>query len=312
MPRIKPTMEIKRVLRRGNKNSRVLLQDGTEVVVSNDSLRFGSGVPVLSLVKSSDQIETVQTVQERFDHLEKLVAMVVAGQSPSVIICGDAGIGKTYLVRQQLQKAGLAEQVVSADASEKPEKTPKKKEHKGPPDRHKKNTYFFVKGYSSPMGLYQVLHDNRSAIIVFDDCDSIFKAPVSVNILKSALDSYDTRIVSWMSVAAEKMGLDSRFEFKGKIIFISNLTEAQFDEAVKSRSFLVNIHLSRKEIWERMESLLCYIEPRVDVDMKSEVLNFVGMNYEKFKEFNMRTLIKAIRIRQSGTPNWKAMILSFA
>lgn len=46
------------------------------------------------------------------------------------------------------------------------------------------------------MGLYMALFINRDKLIVFDDCDSVFGNIDSVNILKAALDSYDTRMVS--------------------------------------------------------------------------------------------------------------------
>lgn len=301
-------MKIERVLRRGKLNSRVVLEDGTEQVVPNEKANPGTA---LTLAHSVSAVQEVgPSVQERFEHMEHLVSMVIAGQSPSVIICGDAGIGKTYMVRQRLQQAGLDEELVTADTN--PPESDKKKKRRTPPPVKKPRSYLFVKGYSSPMGLFQVLHDNRESIIVFDDCDSVFKTPVSVNILKSALDSYDSRIVSWVSPAAAKMGLDPRFEFKGKIIFISNLAPSQLDDAVKSRSFVVDISLTRKEIWDRMMSLLPSIEPKVDMSVKDEVINFLGFNLDKFVEFNMRTFIKAIRIRQGGSPNWKEMVLKFA
>jgi hypothetical protein len=308
-------MEIKRVIRRGKQNSRVELADGTERVVPTTSLLLSDNKPTLTIVQPTTQsVETPSlSVQERFAHMERLVSLVIEGRSPSLIICGDAGIGKTFMVRQQLQHAGLNEQVVSADATDaKPDNKKKQLRRLFGADKKRNNTYIFVKGYSSPMGLFQILHDNRESIIVFDDCDSVFKTPVSVNILKSALDSYDTRIVSWVSPAAEKMGLESRFEFKGKIIFISNLPELDLDEAVKSRSFVISVTLTRKELWDRMMALLPNIEPKVDMVIKDEVINFMGFNIDKFRDFNMRTFIKAVRIRTSGDPNWKEMVLKFA
>jgi hypothetical protein len=285
-------MEIKRVIRRGKQNSRVELADGTERVVPTTSLLLSDNKPTLTIVQPTTQsVETPSlSVQERFAHMERLVSLVIEGRSPSLIICGDAGIGKTFMVRQQLQHAGLNEQVVSADATDaKPDNKKKQLRRLFGADKKRNNTYIFVKGYSSPMGLFQILHDNRESIIVFDDCDSVFKTPVSVNILKSALDS-----------------------FKGKIIFISNLPELDLDEAVKSRSFVISVTLTRKELWDRMMALLPNIEPKVDMVIKDEVINFMGFNIDKFRDFNMRTFIKAVRIRTSGDPNWKEMVLKFA
>lgn len=315
-------MKVKRIIRRGNTNSRVELEDGTVVLVPNTSLNQDHIVdPVAEpapVPESVPMVATQQSVAERFANLESLVDMVIAGQSPSLIICGDAGTGKSFLVRQRLRKAGLQEQTVTADANDaskakvKDARSSMGRSFLDKPKAVPKNTYLFVKGYSSPMGLYQVLHNNRQATIVFDDCDSVFKDATSVNILKSALDSYDVRMVSWMSTATDKMGLDNSFEFKGKIIFISNLPLPRLDTAVKSRSFSVEISLTRIELWQRMLELLPSIEPSVPMDLKTEVLNHLAYHLDAFTEFNMRTFIKAIRLRQSENPAWRDMVLKFA
>lgn len=336
-------MNIKRVIRSGSKNTRVELEDGSQVLIPNTELAARmlqageqNTEPTTDQVAAdydplrptwADPAQQVQaqpvtdtnpnvapahqSVAERFAHLESLVDLVIYGGSPSLIICGDTGVGKTYVVRQRLQKSGLHEQVVSADAAE-PAKAKGKPARAAVEKRPTVKSYLFVKGYSSPMGLYQTLHNNRNAIIVFDDCDSVFKDAVSTNILKSALDSYDVRIVSWVSVATEKMGLESRFEFKGKIIFLSNLPLARLDPAVKGRSFSLEMTLTRVELWHRMNEVLAQIEPTVSMDIKLDALNHIALNMDSFYEFNMRTLIKAIRIRQSGNPSWKDMVLKFA
>ena len=46
-----------------------------------------------------------------------------------------------------------------------------------------------IKGKASPLSMYTALFKYKNKIIVFDDCDSVFKNKDSVNILKSALDS---------------------------------------------------------------------------------------------------------------------------
>lgn len=295
-------MRIVGIVKRGKLNTRVQLEDGTTTLVKNDQLMLVVPSPTAAVVNP------VTSVQERFSNLEKMVALVVGGHSPSLLICGDAGIGKTYTVRQQLTKSGLSE---VCTAAEEPEGKKKKKD-KPKLVKAGKQDFLFVKGYSSPMGLYQILHNNREALIVFDDCDAVFKADVSVNLLKSALDSYDRRIVSWYSPKCLELGLQQQFEFKGRVIFISNIPEEKLNEAVKSRAFTISLTLTKPEIWGRMLSLIDNIEPRVDPALKSEVINFMGSEIEQFESFDMRTLIKAIRIRQSGEPDWQRMVLAFA
>lgn len=210
---------------------------------------------------------TQLTPAERFEHVGMLVDMVVEGISPSVLITGLSGIGKTYLVKDRLKENGLEEDV----------------------------DYVMVKGHSTPMGLYRTLHDHRDQKIVFDDCDGVFKENKAIGILKAALDSYDTRTISWNS---ERMpdDLDSPFIFTGQIIFVSNLLASQVDNAVKSRTFVVDLQMSRQEICEYIETILHRIDEKLSTDELGDVLTEVTKRCDAFENFNIRTFLKACRI----------------
>lgn len=287
---------IKRILNRGTKNTRVELENGTSTLVSNEEVsKWEASFKTQSNSTTLTPAEVRAAVSEHFGHLEVLVDLVVQGKSPSLIVCGDAGIGKTFLVRQRLRKMGLQEQVsIDSGSVAMP------------------NTYLFVKGHSSALGLYTILHNNRESTIVFDDCDSVLKDATAVNILKAALDSYDDRTVSWISSTVVSAGLETRFEFKGRIIFLSNLPMDRIDNAVKSRSFTLEISLTRSELCERMSDILPNIEPNVSMSLKQEVLAHLAANKTMFSEFNMRTLIKSIRLRQSNHPSWQKLVCKFA
>jgi hypothetical protein len=66
-------------------------------------------------------------------------------------------------------------------------------------------------------------------VLVFDDCDSILLDDVALNLLKGALDSGKKRKISWLSEssALRREGIPDSFEFKGSVIFITNL---KFDQ----------------------------------------------------------------------------------
>ena len=99
--------------------------------------------------------------QQMFNNLERLTKMVGKGIQPSLVITGRAGTGKTFLVKDTLTKMGLTES----------------------------NEFVHFKGRATAAGLFVTLYDNCDKIIVLDDCDSVFKDPDAVNMLKAALDS---------------------------------------------------------------------------------------------------------------------------
>lgn len=229
-----------------------------------------------------------------FDELRSLVIMVMDRINPSLIVTGRGGIGKTHTVTSTFKEFDLVKDV----------------------------DYVIIKGASTALSLYKALYTNNEKIIVFDDCDSIFKDADGVNILKGALDSYEEREISWLSRSTydpetqgptESKPVPNRFVFDGQIIFISNLDINQIDPAVRTRSYTININLTEDQVFVIMEKSLPNILPNVDLGLKKEVLEFMKNEYSSSEEtVNMRTLIKAIKIRLSGAPNWKKLASKYA
>jgi hypothetical protein len=229
-----------------------------------------------------------------FDELRTLVIMVINNVNPSLIITGRGGIGKTHTVMSTLKEFDLV----------------------------KDEEYVVVKGASTALSMYKELYNNNGKIVIFDDCDSIFKDADGVNILKAALDSYDEREISWLSKSTydpatqsptESRPVPNRFTFDGQIIFISNLPMEKVDSAVRTRSYTIDINLTEEEIFNIMEKNLANILPNVDLATKKEVFNFMKNEYKSTAETaNVRTLIKAIKIRLSGAPNWKVLASKYA
>lgn len=229
-----------------------------------------------------------------FDELRSLVIMVINQINPSLLVTGRGGIGKTHTVMSTLNEFGLV----------------------------KNEEYVVIKGAATPLSMYKALYQNNGKIVIFDDCDSIFKDPDGVNILKGALDSYDEREISWLSKStydpetqspSESKPVPNRFVFDGGIIFISNLPMEKVDQAVRTRSYVIDISLSEEEIFDIMEKNLPNILPTVDLSTKKEVLSFLRSEYSSSNEtISIRTLIKAIKIRLSGAPNWKRLASKYA
>jgi hypothetical protein len=236
-------------------------------------------------------------INERFEFVENLVQMIATGLQPSAVITGEGGLGKTYTVNKTLIASGLKD-LSELGALEE-----------GSVVRRTK-AFVSVKGYSTPKGLYRTLYENKDSVIVFDDCDSILKDPVALNLLKSALDSYGKRIISWM---AEGFGRDDdlprSFEFKGRVIFISNLSQDKIDQAIRSRSMMVDLTMNEDQKIERMETIAQSEEflPEFTVEYKKDALDLIRSLKDDAKEISLRTLISVTKIRASGNKNWKGM-----
>jgi hypothetical protein len=262
------------------------------------------GVPVTGYRNTKKRIDEVTTqlfyrsqqsrftINERFGFVADMVNMVASGDQVSVVVSGPGGLGKSYTVNEALDNAGF-EDISSLD----------------PMDRvfiDKDTTYQVVKGYSTAKGLYRTLYENRESVLVFDDCDSVLKDSVSLNLLKAALDSYDQRIISWRADLKDA-DLPQAFEFKGRVIFISNLPSDALDQAIITRSMTVDLSMDTQQKVERMQYLLEQpgFMPEYKDKYKEEALELIDTLKDDVKELSLRTLIQVTKIRNSGGAKWK-------
>lgn len=224
-------------------------------------------------------LESEFTINQRFEFLEKFTNMVLDGETVSAIVTGEGGLGKSHTIMGALEKRGWQEG----------------------------EQYVVVKGYATPKALYGTLWEHRDKTIIFDDCDSVLKDAVSLNLLKGALDSYDKRTISWLQKGFIDDKLPNSFEFQGNIIFISNMSSDKLDQAVKSRSITIDLSMTLKDKIERMNYILPSVMPSYPMDMKQAALDFMAQHADIAKEFNMRTLQKIIKVVHAygDNPEWK-------
>ena len=232
------------------------------------------------------------TINERFGFVTDMVAMLAAGAQASVVVTGPGGLGKSFTVTKALTECGFKDISVLDDFAV------------GTILKSAK-TFRVIKGYSTPKGLYRTLYENKDGVIVFDDCDSVLKDPVSLNLLKGALDSYSRRIISWRADIRDE-DLPTSFEFKGRVVFISNLSSSSIDQAIITRSMAVDLSMTNKQKIERMQHLLASGEfmPEFDKTIKSDAMSLIEKLQDKVKELSLRTLIQVTKIRQSAGKNW--------
>ncbi len=250
-----------------------------------------------------------------FDDIEKLTKVVAMGLQNGLIVAGMAGIGKTFHVEKQMQELLGTNEGPNAKW------------------RHRKGEKL------SPFGLYMDLFANRDDMtIVYDDSDSVWKDPDSVNILKSAMDTYKKRTLGWTSKSTTnveiltdeeraeyyeklytamkekpedvgtKIKLPNKFDFTSRIIFISNLKPEKIDSAIRSRSLFMDIYLTREDVVYRIKSILPFVEPGISMAIKEKVLESL---IESGGELTMRAITAGISVAAGGFDDWERLVSSY-
>ena len=260
--------------------------------------RNGSGPVTITKHNPSMPEVVVQsrfTINQRFGFVTDRVRMVAQGDQASVIICGPGGLGKSHTVTQSLREQGLKDISLlnEFDIGEHVDT---------------EACFRVIKGYSTAKGLYRALYENRDGVIVFDDCDSVLKDPVSLSLLKAALDSYSKRVISWRADLKDE-DLPTTFEFNGRVVFISNMASTQMDQAIITRSLSVDLTMTRQQKVERMRHLLTQRDflPEHSQQHKQDAMQLIDSLQDSVKEMSLRTLIQCTKIRKSNAGNWREL-----
>ena len=253
---------------------------------------YKAGFVVGTVENNKTQAVSQFGINERFAFVEQMVGMVAKKTIASTIITGQGGLGKTHTVLKALKSFGMQDTTdltqfeVGARIN-----TPK--------------AYRIIKGFSTAKGLYRTLFEGNGQVLVFDDCDSVLKDPVALNLLKGALDSYGDRWISWNADFKDD-DLPKSFKFTGAIVFISNMDLDRVDQAVKSRAMCVDLSMTTEQKVERMEALVIDKEflPEFDIKFKQDAIAFIREVMNDVSNLILRSLIATTKIRAEGGA-WK-------
>jgi hypothetical protein len=249
--------------------------------------------------ETEDQIMT--RIRERFDILHEMTKACVNGDIRAMIVSGPPGVGKSFGVEQEIEKATLFDKLAG-----------------------KRLRAEVVKGSATPIGLYQTLYkySDTNCVLVFDDCDSILLDDVALNLLKGALDSGKKRTISWLSEssALRREGIPDRFEFKGSVIFITNL---KFDgmksqklrdhlDALQSRCHYLDLTLDTMRdkvlrIKQIAKDGVLFQDYDFEECVQDEIVEFMEANQTRLREMSLRMALKIADLRKSFSGNWKRM-----
>jgi len=248
----------------------------------------GKDVPSQTTKVLSDE-EILQSQRKRFGTLARMTDGVISGNVRSMIVSGPAGVGKTYQIEGSLELAANEEEI----------------------------KYTKVSGFIRATGLYKLLweHRDENEVVLLDDADSAFQDEVALNLLKAALDTSKRREISWRSekefLDEEGEAIPNNFEFKGSVIFITNLNFERMIEqgnrlaphfaALISRSFYIDLNLgSSREYLVRIKDVLQNTDMAYTLGLKEkqavELMQFIEENHNKLRELSLRIVSKLAKV----------------
>lgn len=269
-----------------------------------------------ALVTETDE-QIKERIAERFKILSNLTLDIARGNIGGLVVSGASGVGKSHEVEAALNRDSLLDKLsFNADAADQDTRRMAR-------DRSFKARYNIIKGYSTAPALYSTLYEYSDAreVLVFDDCDSVLGDEVSLNILKAALDTSGRRMISWKSASKNSTDAPDQFEFKGSVIFITNINFekivekgtarlAPHLEAIMSRCLYLDLTIdSIREKLCRIDHVcrdqrMLEMQYKLDTAQSEEVLAWTHANAKRFRELSLRKVGQLASLRV-GQRNWE-------
>ena len=270
-----------------------------------DAIQFKSKETKVVSPKESDE-EAMNRIATRFQVLDEMSKAAINGDIRAMIVSGPPGVGKSFGVETQLEKASLFDKIAG-----------------------KRIRYEVVKGAMTALGLYAQLDklSDRKNVLVFDDCDSVFADDLSLNILKAALDSGKRRRICWNSDSSllRREGIPDSFDFNGTAIFITNLKFENVKskklqdhlEALQSRCHFLDLTIdSERDKMLRIKQVHRDADGGLFKDYDFEngegelIIEFMFENQSRLRELSMRMCLKIADLVKISPSNWRALTAS--
>ena len=247
------------------------------------------------------ETEAMDRIAARFEVLDEMSRAAINGDIRAMIVSGPPGVGKSYGVETQMERASMFDKLAG-----------------------KKVRFQIVKGAMTALGLYSQLYkySDTKNVLIFDDCDSVFTDDLSLNILKAALDSGKTRRICWNSDSRllREEGIPNTFNFNGSAIFITNLKFGNLKskklqdhlEALQSRCHFLDLTIDGdrdkmlriKQVHRDAEGGL-FSDYDFTEEQSQMVIDFMWDNHTKLREVSLRMCLKIADLVKISPGNWK-------
>ena len=262
-------------------------------------LEDGESVASTEAAKVETDEDIIERLRERFSILEDMTYAACDGVVRGMVVTGPPGVGKSFGVEAVLKDAGIMKKL-SNDSLRR---------------------FGVEKGAATPIGLYQLLYDYSAdgSVLVLDDCDSVLYDELSLNLLKAALDSGKKRTLSWRSEsrALANNGVPDTFDFKGSIIFITNVkferTRGKLKDhldAIMSRCHYLDLTLdTMRDKFLRCKQIVAdgmLNEYKFSDEDKTDLMDYIYTNKNKLREMSLRMVLKIADLKKMNAKKWKS------
>jgi len=294
---------------KGGLQIRIKVERPTDIEYLNQETEVTSAPSFATPAPESTETDeqAMDRIATRFAILDEMTQAAINSDIRAMIVSGPPGVGKSFGVETQLEKASLFDKIAG-----------------------KKIRFEIIKGAMTPLGLYAQLYkfSDPKNVLVFDDCDSAFSDELALNILKAALDSGKRRRIFWNSDSAmlRREGIPDSFEFKGSVIFITNLNFESVKskkisdhlEALQSRCHYLDLTInSERDKMLRIKQVHrdvskdrvggLFAEYEFSGDEPDTILDFMWANRNRLREISLRMALKIADLVKISPNNWKVL-----
>lgn len=244
--------------------------------------------------------EKALQIEKNFKSMAAALECLLDTQANSVnslIVSGRGGVGKTYSVDKRLTEADQAYEI----------------------------DYKKISGKVTTMGLYEALYKSRHAasVLLLDDVD-IFSDETNIDLLKAVLDTSSKRVVSYSTSSKylDQQGIPKQFEFRGKVIFLTNKNLSQIAkgktalsphiDALITRSIFIDLQLfTNEEVMIHIENIMKktnILENQfVSKEGSQQILNWMLKNEDSLRSPSLRMPVLMAGLYNKFPFDWEDM-----